>query len=373
MSRDEIYLELCRAVKDAPFYVFGDEDQLKHAHFPNAYRLLIGFVPQLEALVRMCNADGAGVSDYEKFEEICSAFPMLVCSTAHSAVRELLSRLFDCNLSLNKENAPKIWSACCGDGFGIGGREIMDALNVKCIPVCQISNIKDKAQDTNGLSELCREACSNISSAGGLLSVSLPDGFEFAKPSVYGVDAVLAKLNGGAEISACDRNMLAVQILRSLMPEMQECKMPVLLYANADRNTDALIKYLNDSVGLADILFVAKDSTAELKRFIYALPPELLVHVLPAGAEEASAEDALRGYMRVFPIENLPHLGFLSDENGFANVAEQCALRRSLCMLLADAVLGEDEIQRARVTARRVCFGNISDIAKARSGFEIGQ
>lgn len=369
MSRDEIYLELCRAVEEEPFYVFGDKKDLEYEYFSNAYRLFLGIAPQLEALVLMCDKEGVGVSDYEKFEEICSAFPMLVGSTVHSAVRELLTRLFDLKLPINKENAPAIWRAFCGDGMGIGGREIMNAMDVRCVPVCQISSVPKGVENTDELCAVAENLCQKALDEKGILSISLSEDFEFVKPSVYGVNTVLAKAQAGGKISERERDMLTIQSLRSLMPIAKGCGLSIHLSAKTGGQLASLLEYLNGSVGLANILLVAKNSVSELKKFIYSLPPEILECVLPAGAEEASSADALRGYMHVFPIERLPHLGFLSSAMGFENIAEQCALRRSLCMLLADA-LDEDELALAKFTVRQVCGGNICAIQKGENRCE---
>lgn len=366
MSRDEIYLELCRAVEGAPFYALGEESELERAYYPNAYRLLVGLLPQTEKLVRMCKKDCGGVSDYEKFEDICSAFPMLVGSTVHSAAREILRRLFNLEMPINKENAPKIWSACCGDGLGIGGGEIIRALDLRCIPVCRILSVLDGAGNAAELLSRAEDLCKKALREKGILSISLPDDFEFVRPSVYGVNGLLSKTREGGEVSSRDRDMLTAQCLRSIMPYAKESGFSIYLSAKAGGELAALLEYLNGSVGLSDVLLVARSSTAELKKFMFSLPPDILDFVLPAGAEEASPEDALRGYMHVFPIERLSHLGFLSEGKGFANVAEQCAMRVALCKMLAYET-EDGDVQRASATVRRICCENIYDVIKGET------
>jgi len=403
-SRDELYQRLLTVAAAAPLSVFSldDESNLRR-HFSNVYELISHCIPEIPALMRMCGVReeyvcGDVTSDYEKFSELCRISPMLVGNCAYIAACELLIKIFDCDLAPSEKSCMAVWQACCGDGLGIGGEEIIKRMNVKRIfvrrdPFEEIANgelyfggakvlsvlsldrladienaqMLSKIRTATDIESFARERCDSLlSSGGGYVSLSLPRDFEFVKPSVYGAEQALVAVRDGGEISKSQKNMLSVQLLRCFVKAMRARGLCLLMDAKADGELLALLEYLHGSVGLSDVLLCVDGAVAELKRLICELSPDILCRVIPTGFKGYSATDDLRGYASAFPIEKLPHLGLLARvTDPYKSLAAQCVLRRELCKILSEGLNGDsDTADRARVTAQRVCYDNFYNITE---------
>lgn len=321
-------------------------------HYSNVYELITKSLPQLLPLMRMCDVaeslvDGDESSDYDKFCSLCKAFPDLAGNRAYALAHALLRELFDCDLEINQQNAPLIWSAYSGDGLGFSGAELAARVGVGEIFVpfgaacadgfdtyfmldvnAELENLRGNAHTVEDIDALVRERCKQMKRAGaGLAFVRVSDDFDFVKPSPYGVSMAL----NASELSQVDKNALLVQVLRSTSRALSDNDFSLVVFARPSERLTKTLEYLRDSVGLCNILLCAERVyPSELEAFLLSLPPDILRRVTPSNVGGECAEDALKNYACRFAIGKLPHLGLLAGGEGLANVADQLDFRRAL-------------------------------------------
>ena len=228
------------------------------------------------ALLRLCGAKeemiGERASDYDRFLSVCRALPLLEGHPTRAWIASLLDQYFGVRELPTEENAQDVWKMLCEHlwEFPIAPKDLVigswlcdtltipSALPQNLIPVLSgnlLLNTTSKkaiewsAEIDTTVAQFAKKGCEKI-------VVQLQKNFEFALPSLYGVDRALS-------LAKCDReaiNLLTCQLVRELCVVAQKHDLLLVLVCNGNSaDLVNLVEYAEESVGLPRICWSTRE------------------------------------------------------------------------------------------------------------------
>ena len=244
----------------------------------------------LLALLRLCGQKeesiGERASDFDKFQALCRAFSLLEGHPTRAWILSVLEEHFSLKEIPNEKNATELWQILSQALLErpiaaqdlVGGAWLCDATTVPAhlpthiTPVLHANrllqtNAKNtlawSAEIASTVAHFAENGCKNI-----LLHVTKD--FDFATPSLYGVDRALSL----AKKDRTALDLLTSQLVRELCTVAQ--KHDLLLVLVCDENASAvatLLQYCEESVGLPRITWSAQRVREAQALFAFTAQP----------------------------------------------------------------------------------------------------
>lgn len=257
------------------------------------------------SLLRLCGEReeniGEGASDFDKFQAILRALPLLEGHPTRAWIESLLKEYFDLKELLQAENAPEIWKTMCdrllerplSPQVLVEGDWLCDSLTVpnnlsKHINPVLNANLLFETTAKNAMAwsaEIATTALHFKKNRCQKIVLQLPDGFAFVLPSLYQVDRALSLAKRDREAT----NLLICQLVRELSTVAQNEDMLLAFVCNSTPYAlVSLLEYVEESVGLPRVCWstrVAKEAHTLLtftakphkREVLAALPYEIVM------------------------------------------------------------------------------------------------
>ena len=296
----------------------------KRSAFSNPIELF--WSNDLCSLLRLCGEKeeniGERASDFDKFQSILRALPLLEGHPTRAWIASLLEEYFDLKELPQAENASEIWKMLCDRLLEhplapqnlVKGDWLSDALTVPnnlpkhVIPTLNANLLLEttakKATDWSAeiaatVSHFKENRCQKI-------ILHLQDDFAFVLPSIYQVDRALSLIKRDREAT----NLLTSQLLRELCAVAQKEELLLVLVCNAHpNNLLRALEYAEESVGLPFVCWTTREikdahtllaftANPHKREILAALPYEVAM-------TERELSSAIKSWQVRYPIGKL--------------------------------------------------------------------
>ena len=228
------------------------------------------------ALLRLCgegeDAIGESASDFDKFQALCRALPLLDGHPTRAWIVSILKKYFDVKELPTEETAAIVWKILSERLFGeplspqtfVSGAWLCDGLTIpstlpeNVTPVLNANLVLQTNAKTAALwsSEISSTVVHFVQKGCQKIVFEMGKSFDFVTPSLYHVNRALSLAKKDREAT----NILTCQLTRELCTFAQAHDLLLVLECNENSSALArLLEYAEESVGLPRICWSVRE------------------------------------------------------------------------------------------------------------------